>query len=86
VIEEKELVKALQAGRLGGAGLDVFSKEPLHNDHPLLTLQKVVLTPHVAGGRPNPHSDEWFARMSFCVRNIDKALSGQTPENAVQTS
>lgn len=86
VIEEKALVQALQVRKLGGAGLDVFSKEPLTTDNPLLTLPKVVLTPHVAGGRPNPDSDEWLARVGFCIRNIEKALSGQIPENIVQTS
>ncbi len=49
-IDEKALIKALQDGRLLGAGLDVFEHEPLPDDDPLYSLDNVVFTPHVAGG------------------------------------
>lgn len=42
-----DLVRALQEGLLGGAGLDVFDAEPLPADHPIRTFPNVVLTPHV---------------------------------------
>ncbi|MBI2126223.1 MAG: hypothetical protein HYU02_02775 [Thaumarchaeota archaeon] len=84
LVEEKALVWSLQTGKISGAGLDVFGREPLATDSPLITLPNVVLTPHVAGGRSNPDSDEWFTRSGFCVRNIGKALSGHMPENIVQ--
>jgi len=48
VIDEMELVKQLQNGHLGGAGLDVFEKEPPKKDNPLFTLANVVATPHIA--------------------------------------
>lgn len=49
VIDEAALVAALLARRIRGAVLDVFDEQPLKRDHPLLTLDNVVLTPHAAG-------------------------------------
>lgn len=47
IIQEHELIKALQAGRIAGAGLDVYENEPLPSDHPLRSLANTVLTSHV---------------------------------------
>jgi phosphoglycerate dehydrogenase-like enzyme len=47
IIDETALVDALREGRLAAAGLDVFAVEPVPADNPLLTLDNVVVTPHV---------------------------------------
>jgi len=46
---QDDLVSALNSGQLGGAGLDVTDPEPLPSDHPLWTMDNVVITPHIAG-------------------------------------
>jgi phosphoglycerate dehydrogenase-like enzyme len=47
IVDEAALVEALRAGRIAGAGLDVFDQEPLPPGHPLLTAPRTVLTPHL---------------------------------------
>lgn len=81
VIDEAALVAALEAGGIAGAGLDVFAGEPIDPGHPLLRLDNVVLTPHVAGGGG---MDELRGdRVELIAGNIAKVLRGQPPENVV---
>jgi phosphoglycerate dehydrogenase-like enzyme len=47
IVDEAALVRALRNGRIAGAGLDVFDREPLPAEHPLRTAPRTVLSPHV---------------------------------------
>jgi phosphoglycerate dehydrogenase-like enzyme len=49
VVDETALAAALSAGKIGGAGLDVFEREPLPADSPLWDIEHAILTPHVSG-------------------------------------
>ncbi|AUL14750.1 Putative dehydrogenase [Bordetella bronchiseptica MO149] len=62
LVDEAALARHLEAGRLGGAGLDVFSSEPPPADHPLLRLPQVVLAPHAGGS-----TDQALARTARAV-------------------
>ena len=49
IVDEDALFESLKAGRIAGAALDVFETEPLATDSPLLGLQNITLTQHIAG-------------------------------------
>lgn len=78
VVDEVALVGALESGRLGGAGLDVFAVEPLPPDSPLTRCEQVVLTPHVADLMPE--ALELLSEGG--VDNILAFLSGK-PQNVI---
>tara|TARA_B100000700_G_C14511497_1_gene608840 strand:- start:257 stop:601 length:345 start_codon:yes stop_codon:yes gene_type:complete len=66
IINEKDLNKALNENIIFGAGLDVFTNEPIENDNPLLKNDKVILSPHVS-----TNTDECLSRMSIeTTKNI----------------
>ncbi|MBM3240480.1 D-2-hydroxyacid dehydrogenase [Candidatus Poribacteria bacterium] len=52
IVDGPSLLQALEAGLIGGAGLDVTPEEPLPQDSPLWDMKNVIITPHVAGGSP----------------------------------
>jgi glyoxylate reductase len=62
VIDEEALYDALVSGKVAGAALDVFESEPLSSDSPLIGLDNVILTPHLAAS-----SKEALRRMSIAV-------------------
>ena len=80
VVEEAALIEALQEGRIAGAGLDVFEKEPVEQGNPLLRMENVVVTPHSAGTTWNT----WYRRAEFAYRNMQRVLEGQPPLAMVQ--
>lgn len=81
VIDEEALVRVLKERAIAGAGLDVFKVEPINLDNPLLKLENVVLTPHVAGG--GGAEEMMKERAEFIVRNIERIIKGQKPEKVV---
>jgi phosphoglycerate dehydrogenase-like enzyme len=74
-----DLVAAIEAGEIAGAGLDVFEQEPLPAGHKLWTLPGVLLTPHTAGY--GPHLDE--RRYDIILDNCRRFLAGQPLRNLV---
>lgn len=73
IVDEAALLEALGGGLLAGAGLDVFTTEPLPPGHPITALPNVVITPHCAG--VTPEALEAGIRMS--VKNIWAFLAGR---------
>lgn len=79
VCDEAALVRALKEQWIAGAGLDVFTHEPLPANSPLWTLPNVILTPHIAGISPNY---EQRAADIFC-ENLRRYIAGQSLLNLV---
>jgi phosphoglycerate dehydrogenase-like enzyme len=79
IVDQAALVAALQRGALRGAGLDVFAVEPLEPDSPLLKLDNVVLTPHVAGVTTGTSR----RRAEAVAANIRRTAAGLPPLYAV---
>ena len=75
VVDEAALIEVLQEGRIAGAGLDVFEQEPVDPANPLLQMDNVVVTPHIAGTTWNT----WFRRAEFAYRNMRRVWDGEAP-------
>ncbi|NIQ04791.1 MAG: D-glycerate dehydrogenase [Candidatus Korarchaeota archaeon] len=79
VIDERALYKALKNGWIAGAGLDVFEREPTPQTNPLLTLDNVVVAPHISSA-----SYETRSKMSNMVaENLIAFSEGRIPPNLV---
>jgi len=79
VIDEEALFRVLSEGIIAGAGLDVFVEEPISRDNPLLALENVTLSPHIASA-----SIETRTKMAeMAVTNMIEFFEGHTPPNLV---
>ena len=80
VVDEEALISALQSGVIAAAGLDVFEKEPVSPDNPLLKMDNVVATPHMAGTT----WDTWARRANFGFENMERIRNGEAPQAVVK--
>jgi glyoxylate reductase len=80
VVDEAALVEALRAGKLAGAGLDVYEREPAVHPH-LIPMPNVVLAPHIASATVRTRSE----MSAMAARNMATAVRGGRPPNLVNT-
>jgi len=79
VIDEPAMLAALQSGQIRGAGLDVFTVEPLPAGHPFYSMENVLLSPHCSD-----NTQDWLEQaMLFFYRNLDRFQKGEPLENVV---
>jgi len=79
LVDEHALADAIRSGHLAGAGLDVFEREPISSDNPLLQLENVVLTDHIAS-----HTWAGHHRLyEMAVLHALQALRGEKPDCAL---
>lgn len=79
IVDEKALYEALKSGHLNGAAMDVVENEPMTADHPLLSLENVVVSPHIG-----MYSKEAISAVSeICARNVVACLTGKPLCNQV---
>lgn len=78
LVQEYDMLKALQAGKVGFYGADVVSKEPMDKDNPLLQAPNCILTPHIAWATKESRS----RLINIAAKNIEAYLKGQ-PQNSL---
>lgn len=79
VVDEAALTLALQKGQIFGAGLDVTEQEPTPPDNPLLTMDNVVVTPHLA----SLAEESGIRSTDFAIANVSRLARGEDPESIV---
>ena len=78
VVDQKALYKALKEGKIAGAGIDVFEKEPPENN-PFADLDNVILSPHIGANT----KEGQIRAGTICAEQINKVLKGETPDFCV---
>lgn len=79
LIDEAALAEALTTGRLGGVGLDVFTREPLDPESPLWTTPRTILTPHTSAF----DGDYWTPAVDLFLANWERFVNGELLQNLV---
>ncbi|MCC6174508.1 MAG: 2-hydroxyacid dehydrogenase [Chloroflexi bacterium] len=80
VVDERALYTALKSRRIMAAGLDVFEVEPTPPDNPLLELDNILVTPHMA----TANRDAMIDKSRACYANFQRVLRGEPPINTVR--
>ena len=81
VTDEMALFDALQAKKIAGAGFDVYDNEPLPVDHPFMSLDNVILLPHIGGNTYEVTAHQ----TAILIPDIIKLIQGEIPENIVNS-
>jgi len=79
VVDQKALYEALKSGQIFSAGIDVTEVEPMPSDDPLLTLDNVVITPHIASASVNTRKNMAL----IAAENLLAGLRGEMLPNCV---
>jgi D-3-phosphoglycerate dehydrogenase len=80
VVDEAALYRCLAERRIAGAGVDVFETEPTPAENPLLKLDNVLLTPHMA----TANRDAIVQKARACYQNFERVVRGEAPINVVR--
>ncbi len=76
IVDEAALIRALEAKKIAGAGLDVVEQEPFDLKNPLLNMENVLVAPHIGGATKEASTRSSLA----CAQAIDDFFSGRTPK------
>lgn len=80
LVNEEAIVSGLKSGKIAGFATDVLEEEPGRKNHPYLSVENVVMTPHTSA-----YTMECLEEMGKkCVRDVEDIVKGQLPERAVQ--
>jgi len=79
IVDQDALVDALESEQIAGAGLDVFTPEPLPDGHPLYKTRNLILTPHISGTSPML----WRRTIDLFIENVHRFRDGRELINLV---
>ncbi|UJF26710.1 D-glycerate dehydrogenase [Planococcus sp. 107-1] len=80
VVDEQALIEALTSGDIAGAALDVFEKEPVDLDNPLLKMKQVTALPHIGSATAKTRE----AMVMKAAENLVAGVTGEIPENVMK--
>lgn len=79
VVNERDLIIALKKRIISGAGLDVFEKEPIKKNHPLVKLPNIILAPHIGSSTKETR----IKMVEIAIKNLDLGINGKKPMYSV---